>query len=227
MSDYPGALDSFTEKIANFDEVKADDINELQNAIEAIEGELGTDPAGAEATVAARIAALEGASGAPADAQYVTLAANADLSNERVLTAGNGVSITDGGAGNAVTVAAKGGGKAALNVVIGDGVNISTGVKGFVEIPFACQITAVRLVADASGSIVVDIWKDSYANFPPTVADTITASAKPTLDSAQKAEDTTLTGWTKSLAAGDWLGFNVDSATTVKQVTLSLTLVRL
>ena len=80
-----------------------------------------------------------------------------------------------------------------LNVIIGDGLNvITTGVKGFMEIPYACTITAVRLVADAVGSIVVDIWKDSYANFPPTVADTITAAAKPTLASAQKAEDTTL-----------------------------------
>lgn len=57
---------------------------------------------------------------------------------------------------------------------------------------------------------------------PPTVLDSITASAKPTLSSAQKSENTTLTGWTKTLAAGDWLAFNVDSAATVKQVTLSL-----
>lgn len=111
-----------------------------------------------------------------------------------------------------------------IAVIIGDGVNvISTGVKGFIEVPFACVISAVRLVGDAAGSIVIDIWKDTYANFPPTVADTITASAKPTLSSAQKAENTTLTGWSKGLNKGDWLAFNVDSATTVKQVTLSIT----
>ena len=114
-----------------------------------------------------------------------------------------------------------------LSVTLGDGSNvITTGVKGFCEVAFDCIITAVRIVGDASGSIVVDIWKDVYANFPPTVADTITASAKPTLSTAQKAEDTTLTGWTKTIAAGSWLAFNVDSATTVKQVTLSLTLER-
>ena len=99
----------------------------------------------------------------------------------------------------------------ALNIILGDGASaVTTGVKGFVEIPYACTITAVRLVGDAVGSIVIDIWKDSYANFPPTVADTITAAAKPTLASAQKEEDGTLTGWTKTLAAGDWLAFNVD-----------------
>lgn len=38
-------------------------------------------------------------------AQYVTLATDASLSNERVLTAGTGINISDGGAGNNVTVA--------------------------------------------------------------------------------------------------------------------------
>jgi hypothetical protein len=114
-----------------------------------------------------------------------------------------------------------------LNVVIdGGGEVITTGVKFDLEIPFACTITAVRLLADQVGSIVVDVWKDTYANFPPTDADSITASAPPTLSSAAKSEDTTLTGWTTSLSAGDILRVNVDSATTLTRVTLSLTLER-
>ncbi len=36
--------------------------------------------------------------------QYVTLGVNATLTNERVLTGGQGITITDGGSGNAVTV---------------------------------------------------------------------------------------------------------------------------
>lgn len=104
----------------------------------------------------------------------------------------------------------------------GGGVAITTGVKGFVQVPFGMTVTAWRLVADVSGSIVVDVWKDTYGNFPPTVADTIAASAKPTLASAQKNEDTTLTGWTTAIAAGDYLGWNVDSAATVTRVTLQL-----
>jgi len=42
---------------------------------------------------------------APIDAQYVTLASNGTLSDERVLTAGNGIDITDGGAGSTITIA--------------------------------------------------------------------------------------------------------------------------
>lgn len=111
-------------------------------------------------------------------------------------------------------------------VIDGGGSAITTGVKGFIEIPFACDIIAVRLLADQSGSIVVDIWNDTYANYPPTVADTITASAIPTISTATKSEDVTLTGWTTAISEGDILGFNVDSITTLQRVTLSLTVNR-
>ena len=111
----------------------------------------------------------------------------------------------------------------AFNFIIdGGGTAITTGVKGFIPIPFACTITAARLLADQSGSIVVDVWKDAYANYPPTDADSITASAPPTITTAAKSEDTTLTGWTTAIAAGDILGFNVDSVTTHERVTLEL-----
>ena len=48
---------------------------------------------------------LQSASSAPPSAQYITLATNSTLSNERVLTAGDGIDITDAGAGSSVTVA--------------------------------------------------------------------------------------------------------------------------
>lgn len=103
---------------------------------------------------------------------------------------------------------------------------ITTGVKAYLEIPFDCTITRVTMLADQSGSIVVDIWKDTYANYPPTVLDTITAAAKPTISAAIKSQDSTLTGWTLTLARGDILAFKVDSATTVTNVTMSLSVRR-
>jgi hypothetical protein len=54
------------------------------------------------------------------------------------------------------------------------------------------------------------------------VADTITASAKPTLSTAIKAEDATLTGWTKSIAAGSVVGVNIDSCTTCTRLVLEI-----
>jgi hypothetical protein len=107
-------------------------------------------------------------------------------------------------------------------VIDGGGAALSTGIAGDLEIPFACTINRVTMLADQSGSVVVDIWKDSYANYPPTDADSITASAVPTISSATKSQDATLTGWTTSVAAGDTIRFNVDSVTSITRVVVSL-----
>jgi hypothetical protein len=113
-------------------------------------------------------------------------------------------------------------------VIDGGGSVITTGVKGYIQVPYACTVDAWRIFADASGSIVIDVWKDTYAAFPPTDADSMPGSGKePTLSSAQKAEDTNVTDWTTDdINAGDVIGFNVDSATTVKRVTLQLFVTR-
>lgn len=103
-----------------------------------------------------------------------------------------------------------------------NGVVIPTGIQGDIHVPFACTITGIFIFTDATGSIVIDLWKDTYANFPPTDADTITASAPVTISSAQKATDTTLTGWTTSVTAGDIIRVNVDSASTVTRFTLAI-----
>lgn len=110
----------------------------------------------------------------------------------------------------------------------GGGSVISSGYKGFIRVTKACEIKKVTLLGDkASGSVVVDIWKCSYANYDggvthPVNADSITSAAPPTITSASKSEDSTLNGWTKSIAAGEILGFNVDSCSTFEKVILEL-----
>jgi hypothetical protein len=111
-------------------------------------------------------------------------------------------------------------------IVDGGGSAIGTGIKGDIVIPFDCEVTEWTLLADQTGSIVVDIWRDTYANFPPDVADSITASAKPTISAATKGQSSTLTGWTTALTAGDILRLNVDSASTIQRFTIFLTLAR-
>lgn len=116
---------------------------------------------------------------------------------------------------------------AAITFVIdGGGVAITTGVKGDIMIPFAATITEWTLLADQTGSIVVNVWKDVYANYPPTVADKITGSTPPTITTAPNAQSTTLTGWTTAITAGDTIRFNVDSITTITRVTLILTVTK-
>lgn len=102
------------------------------------------------------------------------------------------------------------------------GVVVATGIKGDIQVPFACTITGVFLLADQSGSMVIDLWKDTYANYPPTDADSITSSAPVTISTATKATDTTLTGWTTAVSAGDIIRVNVDSCTSITRFTLAI-----
>lgn len=74
------------------------------------------------------------------------------------------------------------------------------------------------------GSCVVDIWKDAIANYPPTVADTITAAAKPTISGGLTHVNTTLTGWTTALAAGDTVTFHLDSSSVFTSIFITLQL---
>ena len=109
----------------------------------------------------------------------------------------------------------------------GGGAVITTGVKEYVEIPFACTITGNTMVADQSGSVVVNIYKCTYAQFDagsthPVVGDKITASAPPTITATTKSTDSTLTGWTVAVAAHDVLAFVIDSCTTIQKVDLTL-----
>jgi hypothetical protein len=107
----------------------------------------------------------------------------------------------------------------------GGGAAITTGIKGYLPIPFDCTIIEATLLADQTGDMVIDIWNDTYANFPPTDADSITASAPPTLNTEDKSQDSILTGWSPNLTAGDVLGFNVDSNDVIERVTLQLVVV--
>lgn len=109
----------------------------------------------------------------------------------------------------------------------GGGSAITTGEKTWVRIPYACTITAVEMTSDQSATVTVDVWKDTYANFPPTDADSITASAVPTITAGTKSLDETLTGWTTSVSAGEYLKFNVDANDNATRVVLVLKTTRI
>lgn len=97
---------------------------------------------------------------------------------------------------------------------------------GVIRVPYAATISSVTLLSDVSGSAVVDIQEDDYVNYPPTSADSICASAKPTLSSASKYTDTTLTGWSTSVPAGSVLRLYLESASTITSLTVVINLQR-
>lgn len=116
-------------------------------------------------------------------------------------------------------------------VIDGGGTVLSTGLKGFIVVPYACTITKATLLADQLGSIVVDVYKCTFAQFDsgithPVSGESITASAKPTISTAYSDQDTTLTGWTTSVAANSVLAFNVDSVTDIERITIALEITR-
>lgn len=104
----------------------------------------------------------------------------------------------------------------------GGGSAITTGAKAWVRIPYNITAQGWDITADQAGDIVVDVWMDTYGNFPPTVADTIAGSEKPTLSSAQTNQDTSLGTWTTALVEGQYIRINVDSATTVTKVAVDI-----
>ncbi|MGV0949344.1 MAG: hypothetical protein ACOYB3_01640 [Azonexus sp.] len=116
-----------------------------------------------------------------------------------------------------------GGQTGAISLTVdGAGSPITTGMKGgYVTMPYSGTITGWTMLANTAGSAVVDVWKDSYSNFPPTILDTITGGSKPTLSAADKSAGG-VSGWNANFTSGDVFTFYVDFAGTVALLTLSL-----
>jgi hypothetical protein len=143
---------------------------------------------------------------------------------QEILVSGSGVGVAYDEATGEFTFSGAGGTAVIGASFDGGGAPIEVDTFCDIRVPFNCTITAVHLLADQVGSIVVDVWKDTYANFPPTNADSITAAAPPTLSSANRSADTTLTGWTTTITAGDVLRFNVESVSLIERLAVELTI---
>jgi hypothetical protein len=107
----------------------------------------------------------------------------------------------------------------------GGGAPIAVGTEVDVRIDFDCVILAASGFG-ANGAFVCDIWKDSFANYPPTDADSITSLTPPGyLFGTNRGEDSTLSGWSTTIAAGSVLRFHVDISN-VNYATVALKLAR-
>jgi hypothetical protein len=108
----------------------------------------------------------------------------------------------------------------------GNGSSITTGYKGAVEIPFDCYIIAGRLSSPIACSVEIEVWRSTYAQLPQVAAHKISATDPLVLSSAEKSQNTTLTGWSRQFTAGDWAGFNVASVTGAFLISGSLRVLR-
>lgn len=109
--------------------------------------------------------------------------------------------------------------------LIGDNTNVITTGLGSAIGPFdfAFDISAWSLLSWQTGSISVDLYKCTYAQWDagathPVSGDKITASAPLAISSALKNQSSALTGWTTTVNVGDILVPNVASVTSVKRL---------
>ena len=100
---------------------------------------------------------------APTDASYLTLGTNGDLSAERVLTAGDNITFTDGGAGGTLTIDSSGGAGGGDVSVSGTPSNNevptwtnATTIKGEGNLTFDGSTLTVTGDATISGDLTVD-----------------------------------------------------------------------
>ena len=116
---------------------------------------------------------------------------------------------------------------------VNEGTTLSTPVANVsVHIPINATIKSVTVLGEGgpapgspiTGSCKVDVYNNTLANFPPTVADEITGSPLPGITAGQTFTDSTLTGWTTSLTAGDVVAFHLQSTSTFARITVQLEL---
>jgi hypothetical protein len=143
----------------------------------------------------------------------LTLPANDGDSGQFLTTNGSGTASWSDNVGT-IGITIDGGGSA-----------ITTGVKGYVTVPYACTITQWYLTGDTSGAIKIDVWREDFAGgVLPDNSDSLTNAHEPEITaSGVMASDTDLSDWTSvAIAANDIIGFNVDSCTSITKATLVL-----
>jgi len=110
-------------------------------------------------------------------------------------------------------------------VIDGGGSIIPSGSKGVIQIPWDATVNSYRMLADVTGSAEVDVRRQTQANYAGEgfpASDSITGTETPTLSSAVKTEDVSITTWS-GISAGDNLEFRVIAdTTTITRLTLNI-----
>jgi len=107
--------------------------------------------------------------------------------------------------------------------VDGGGQVLTSGVKGYIEVPSDCTIISATLMADQAGNVAIETWRTNgaVASFPPTRAGVLFTNY---LTSASKSTDFALANNTSlTLGITNVLGFNViTGASSITRLTLQL-----
>jgi hypothetical protein len=95
--------------------------------------------------------------------------------------------------------------------------DITTGKKGFKQVPYNCEVLEWYVLAGQTGSIEFDVKSGSFAAYPTTT--TIVGGDYPKLTSQFKNSNTGVTAWS-GLTGGDIIDFVINSNTGIQSVGL-------
>jgi hypothetical protein len=105
----------------------------------------------------------------------------------------------------------------------GGGSALETGSKAYIRVSQSGTLYKYTALADITGSAIIDIYKNTYANYPPTSSSSITSGSKPTISTGIKTESSTLTGFSSvTFSSGDIFGINLDSCSGITRLTFEL-----
>ena len=110
-----------------------------------------------------------------------------------------------------------------INYVIDSGsFAMTAGNKGSVTIDVSGVLENIVILSDQQGSLTLDIKKSNYYSFP--TFSSIVGGVYPQFSNARKVRDDVLSGWTKTIVAGDILTFDVIAVNNINRFLISLKL---
>lgn len=138
-----------------------------------------------------------------------------DAAPPSVMSVGGGIAFTGAGGIQLST------NQRARSAVVAFAPPVAAAFQDFV-VPLSCTITKVTVLGDPAGSTVLDIRKCLFGTYPPVPANSICATAKPTIVADIKYQDSVLTGWNKSIIAGDIVRLVIESVSTFTRLSVSV-----
>ena len=85
------------------------------------------------------------------------------------------------------------------------GTGCSSGSLIGFEWPFSGSLQTATVITDNASNVEIQLWKDTFANWPPASTANICGTSPLRTASAKTLQVTTLTTWTACFAAGDWI----------------------
>lgn len=111
---------------------------------------------------------------------------------------------------------------AKISMSIDAGTNtIETGFKGYFEATSDMTISGWNIVANRTGTILIDLFKTTYNNF--SSFGSIITGIPPSLNNQNKSYGNIMTGWNIGVSRGDILEFVVKGCTGINKININIT----